>query len=72
MMLPGIYCLSPWVLQPGHSSDVNVQDVGSITVLKANITGHVSRIEDHAYSGSEVYAPSCWKFTATDEPERRS
>lgn len=66
-LYPGTYLLGAWASRPGAPSDTNVQEVGALYVLAANITGRPNRIEEYAVSGSEVYAPSEWTMRPAPE-----
>ena len=60
MLLPGSYAVGLWVLSEPDWSDDALQDVTTFTVLKGDVTGHRTRFEQYAFSGSEVHAPSSW------------
>lgn len=60
MLLPGSYTIGLWILCEPDWSDDLLQDVMTITVLKADVTGYRTRFEQYASSGCEVYATSCW------------
>jgi lipopolysaccharide transport system ATP-binding protein len=61
-VFPGTYNISLWVSRASEWSDVNVQNITSFSVLKANVTGYPTRMEEYVVSGGEVYAPSEWKL----------
>jgi hypothetical protein len=72
-LFPGLYLLGAWTSSPGEVSDASVQEVGSLTVLKANLTRYPNRIQEYSFSGSEVYSPSEWTYApATQDAQQRA
>ncbi len=61
-LLPGNYLIGLWVLRDGEASDEHIQEITQINVIKGDVTGHRTRVEQYAYSGCEVYTPSHWKI----------
>jgi lipopolysaccharide transport system ATP-binding protein len=61
-LLPGIYLVGLWVLRDGDASDEHIQEITQFTVIKGDVTGHRTRVEQYAYSGCEVHTPSVWKL----------
>jgi len=60
MLFPGSYSVGVWVLSEPEWSDDALQEVTTFTVLKGDVTGHRTRLEQYASSGCEVHAPSLW------------
>lgn len=64
MLFPGIYILGAWTSRRSDvASDVNVQEVASITVLKGKFGSQYNRIEEYAASGGEVFVRGEWKMS---------
>jgi lipopolysaccharide transport system ATP-binding protein len=61
LLYPGTYQIGLWVSRGGEWSDASVQEVTTFTVMKGDVTGHPTRLDDYAQSGCEVYVPNEWK-----------
>lgn len=69
LLYPGTYLIGLWISQNGEPhSDVNVQDVISIQVLKATFNGNANTTEQYGVSGGEVYVPCEWVSLPVDTP----
>jgi hypothetical protein len=62
VLFPGTYVIGAWVSKPREWSDVNAQEITSIFVRKADVTGYPTRMEEYVFSGGEVYTPSEWRL----------
>jgi lipopolysaccharide transport system ATP-binding protein len=62
LLFPGTYMIGLWVSRDGEWADTHVQEVTHFTVLKGDVTGYRTRMEEYAVSGCEVHAPSVWKI----------
>ncbi len=65
---PGTYALTPWVRQPDHPADNQVDQAIVFTVIGADLTGHHPCFERWSYSNCEVYWPSTWSHTFRTAP----
>jgi lipopolysaccharide transport system ATP-binding protein len=63
-LLPGVYLIGLWVLRDADPADEHIQEITQFTVIKGDVTGHKTRMEQYAYSGCEVHAPSVWMLVS--------
>ncbi len=61
-LYPGIYVVGLWVLSEPEWSDDSVQEITRFTVLKGDVTGFRTRMEQYVASGCEVYVPNEWEI----------
>jgi hypothetical protein len=66
LLYPGSYIVGLWALSEPEWSDNHVQEITRFTVLKGDVTGHRTRIDQYASSGTEVYVPSEWKVLSRE------
>lgn len=66
-LLPGIYVVGLWAARDGEGADEHIQDITELTVVKGDVTGYRTRMEQYAYSGCEVYSPSRWRVVEGPE-----